>query len=40
EVAPTSGSTNLLVAFTDETVPEVDIKKRRLVLVPPEEFEE
>lgn len=39
EVAPAEGS-NLLVAFTDETVPEVDMETRRLVLVPPEDFEE
>ena len=40
EVAPSSGGENLLVAFTDETVPEVSIKQRRLVLVPPEELED
>lgn len=40
EVAPSDGSANLLVAFTDATVPEVDLKARRLVLVPPVELED
>lgn len=40
EVAPIRGGENLLVAFTDATVPEVDIEKGRLVLIPPEELED
>jgi 16S rRNA processing protein RimM len=40
EVAPISGGENLLVAFTETTVPEVDIEGGRLVLVPPEELAE
>jgi 16S rRNA processing protein RimM len=40
EVALIEGSPNLLVAFTDENVPEIDIPRGRIVVVPPEEFEE
>ncbi len=40
EVAPAAGGENLLVAFTETTVPEVDIEGGRLVLVPPEELAE
>ncbi|HUU66347.1 MAG TPA: ribosome maturation factor RimM [Methyloceanibacter sp.] len=40
EVAPAGGGENLLVAFTETTVPEVDIDGGRLVLVPPEELPE
>jgi 16S rRNA processing protein RimM len=40
EIALTSGEDNLLVAFTEATVPEVDIAAGRIVVVPPEEFEE
>ena len=40
EVAPASGGGNLLVAFTDETVPEVDIENGRLTLVPPRVLED
>lgn len=40
EVAPMDGATNLLVAFTDASVPEVDMESRRLVLVPPEDLEQ
>lgn len=40
EVAPASGGANLLVAFTEAAVPEVDIENGRLVLVPPEELED
>jgi 16S rRNA processing protein RimM len=40
EVAPENGAENILVAFTEATVPEVDMENRRLVLVPPEEFED
>jgi len=39
EVAPASGGESLLVVFTEATVPEVDIDKGRLVLIPPEELE-
>lgn len=40
EVAPAAGGENLLVAFTETTVPEVDVEGGRLVLVPPEELAE
>jgi 16S rRNA processing protein RimM len=40
EVALIEGGPNLLVAFTDENVPEIDIPRGRIVVVPPEEFEE
>jgi 16S rRNA processing protein RimM len=40
EVAPADGGTNLLVAFTEVAVPEVDMENGRLVVVPPEEFED
>jgi 16S rRNA processing protein RimM len=40
EVSPAAGGENLLVAFTETTVPEVDIEGGRLVLVPPEELAE
>ncbi len=40
EVALTAGGENLLVAFTETTVPEVDIENGRLVLVPPEILED
>ena len=39
EIAPESGPT-LLIAFTDANVPEVDTEAGRIVVVPPEEFEE
>ncbi len=39
EVAQDDGGGTMLVAFTDDTVPEVDIAGGRLVLVPPEEIE-
>jgi 16S rRNA processing protein RimM len=39
EVTPPAGGASLLVAFTSETVPEVDIEAGRLVLVPPEMVE-
>ena len=38
EIAPAEGSA-YLVAFTDDTVPEVDVAGGRLVLIPPEEIE-
>ena len=40
EVAPATGGENLLVAFTEAAVPEVDIENGRLVLVPPEILED
>jgi 16S rRNA processing protein RimM len=40
EVAPASGEANLLVSFTETTVPEIDIEGGRIVLVLPEELEE
>lgn len=40
EIALLEEGPNLLVAFTDATVPEIDIPRGRIVLVPPEEFEE
>jgi len=40
EVSLASGGENLLVTFTETTVPEVDIEGGRLVLVPPEELAE
>ena len=40
EVALAGGGENLLVAFTETTVPEVDIDGGRLVLVPPDELAE
>ncbi|MGH6735245.1 MAG: ribosome maturation factor RimM [Methyloceanibacter sp.] len=39
EIAPVGGEANLMVAFTETTVPEVDVAGRRLVLVLPEESE-
>ena len=36
EVKPEAGSATLLVPFTRETVPEVDVEGGRLVLIPPE----
>ena len=39
EVALDASGGTMLVAFTDDTVPEVDIAGGRLVLVPPEEIE-
>lgn len=40
EVAPKSGEANLLVAFTEEAVPELDIGSGRVVIVPPQDLEE
>lgn len=40
EIALIEGGPNLLVAFTDATVPKIDIARGRIVVVPPEEFEE
>lgn len=40
EVAPESGGENLLVAFTEAAVPEVDVEGGRIVVVPPEEVTE
>ena len=40
EVAPATGGENLLVAFTEAAVPEVDIDGGRVVVIPPDELEE
>lgn len=40
EIAPVSGEATILVAFTEATVPEVDIKSGRIVVVPPQELED
>jgi len=37
ELAPATGPT-LLIPFTEETVPEVDIERGRLTVIPPEEW--
>jgi 16S rRNA processing protein RimM len=39
EIAPADGGTPLMVSFTDATVPEVDVKSGRIVVVPPDEIE-
>jgi 16S rRNA processing protein RimM len=39
EVRPSAGGESLIVPFTEETVPEVDIAAGRLTLVPPEVLE-
>lgn len=39
EIAPAEGGPSRLIAFTDDTVPEVDVAGGRLVLIPPEELE-
>jgi 16S rRNA processing protein RimM len=39
EVRPAAGGESLIVPFTEETVPEVDIAAGRLMLVPPEILE-
>jgi 16S rRNA processing protein RimM len=39
EVRPAAGGENLIVPFTRDTVPEIDIEVGRLVLVPPELLE-
>ncbi len=36
EVKPAKGGATVLVPFTRDTVPEVDVEGGRLVLVPPE----
>jgi 16S rRNA processing protein RimM len=40
EIAPADGAPSLLVLFTDAAVPEVDIAQGRIVVIPPDEFEE
>lgn len=40
EIAPASGGASLLIAFTDAAVPEVDLERGRVMVVPPEELEE
>ncbi len=39
EVAPAEGGEPLLLPFTQDVVPEIDIKARRIVVVPPAEIE-
>jgi 16S rRNA processing protein RimM len=39
EIAPAAGGEPLLLPFTEATVPEIDIKARRIVVVPPAEIE-
>lgn len=39
EIERADGGPSLLVAFSDDTVPDIDIAAGRLVLVPPEEIE-
>jgi 16S rRNA processing protein RimM len=36
EVKPASGAATVLVPFTRDTVPEIDVEGGRLTLVPPE----
>ena len=36
EIRPAAGGPDMLVPFTRETVPEVDVEGGRLTLVPPE----
>ncbi|GAG27061.1 unnamed protein product, partial [marine sediment metagenome] len=40
EIAPVSGEATFLVAFTEATVPEVDIANGRITVVLPEELED
>ncbi len=40
EIASIDGTASLLVAFTETTVPEVDVDRKRLVLIPPEDLPE
>jgi 16S rRNA processing protein RimM len=35
EIAPAGGGEALMLPFTDAAVPEVDLKGRRIVVVPP-----
>jgi len=39
EVAPVAGGETLLLPFTKEIVPEIDIARRRVSVVPPDEIE-
>jgi 16S rRNA processing protein RimM len=39
EIVRAEGGPSLLIAFTDDTVPDVDVAGGRLVLIPPEELE-
>ena len=39
EISPASGGESLIVPFTEDSVPEVDIEAGRLILVPPEMLE-
>ena len=38
EIRPAAGGGDVLVPFTRETVPEVDVEGGRLTLIPPEEL--
>ena len=39
EISPAAGGESLIVPFTEDSVPEVDIASGRLILVPPEMLE-
>lgn len=39
EIAPVEGGETLLLSFTKEVVPEIDVKGGRLVIAPPDEVE-
>jgi 16S rRNA processing protein RimM len=39
EIAPAAGGAALMLSFTEAAVPEVDLKARRIVVVPPPETE-
>ena len=39
EIAPAGGGATLILSFTEATVPEVNLKAKRIVVVPPEESE-
>jgi 16S rRNA processing protein RimM len=39
EIAPAAGGETLLLAFTKEIVPDIDVKAGRLIIAPPDEIE-
>jgi 16S rRNA processing protein RimM len=39
EIAPAGGGQTLMLPFTEATVPEVDLKRKRIIVVPPVESE-
>ena len=39
EIAPAAGGEPLLIVFTETTVPAIDLKAGRIVVVPPAEIE-